>query len=225
MPQSVKPSFEWFWPSFFLFLHLLMCHSHECHWMSHCCIRCPFHCFTPPMILHNDCVFVPVVLFQFISTEFSNMWFTPRILELHSCETSSWCIACHIACYSYHSWPFKRARELKPWPTRTTTGISLLSQMVWPYGLRSPVLINHAKTSECTEVATVPAGTLYGMGRMMTPNPPSLPPSWTMPQPFPPTPPSMPPPPMVPASQTSMCPPTQPSSPQPGPISPPCGSV
>ena len=28
--------------------------------------------------------------------------------------------------------------------------------MVWPYGLSSPVLTNHAKTSERTEVATVP---------------------------------------------------------------------
>ena len=37
---------------------------------------------------------------------------------------------------------------------------------------------------------------------------------------FPPTPPSMPPPPMFPASQTSLCPPTQACSPsQPGPIS------
>ena len=33
--------------------------------------------------------------------------------------------------------------------------------MVWPYGLRSPVLISHAMTSERTEVATVPAGTLW----------------------------------------------------------------
>ena len=43
----------------------------------------------------------------------------------------------------------------------------------------------------------------YGMGRMMTPNPPSLPPSWTMtmPQQFPPTPPPMPPPSMFTTSQ------------------------
>jgi hypothetical protein len=31
--------------------------------------------------------------------------------------------------------------------------------MVWSYGLSSQVLVNHAKTSECTEVVTLPAGT------------------------------------------------------------------
>ena len=45
--------------------------------------------------------------------------------------------------------------------TKATTDIPVLSQMVWPYGLRSPVLISHAMTSERTEVATVPAGTLW----------------------------------------------------------------
>ena len=33
--------------------------------------------------------------------------------------------------------------------------------MVWPYGLCSPFLINHTTSSERTEVATVPAGTLW----------------------------------------------------------------
>ena len=142
--------------SSFLCLHLLMCHSHSSLTAGHDFSFIVLHFLMALRTVRVSCS-------GGISETLSN----PGILEMSFCGISACCTSCRIACCECWNhgrlWSFSLAVAAS-WSTRTTratTGILVLSQMVWPYGLRSPVLINHAKTSERTEVATVPAGTLW----------------------------------------------------------------
>ena len=71
--------------------------------------------------------------------------------------------------------------------------LSCFPRWCGPMGSAVRTLHNMPRPQNQPKWPACPSGPCM-MGRMWTPSPPSFPPSWTMPQPFPPTPPQMPPP-------------------------------